>query len=98
MRRWIVLAALGLILSCGVVSVLAVGYLQSGSGIHAVPVYPGATNVQIQDWNNVSGRQGGQGFIYVGRRGNPTSNPLSILSRLLPRNPPSGGTLDFTTN
>jgi hypothetical protein len=92
MRRWILIAITGLILSCGVGAVLALNNLGTRLDIHAIPIYTGATNVQINDWKDSTGSQSGKGLVIVGSK-----SPGSILRGLVPRSDQRGGTIDFAT-
>jgi hypothetical protein len=97
MRQWILLAVIGLTLSCVVGTVLALGRLQGSLSIHAIPVYPGATNVQVQEWGAPSGSQS-QVVIY-GQSGSGQASGLarSFIQSMYKRTP-GGGTIDFSTN
>src|SRR5438128_2282889 len=97
MRRWILLAVIGLTLSCVVGAVLALGGLQGGLSIHAIPVYPGATNVQVQDWGSSSGGQSQGGGVIVRQSGSGQGSSYSFSQSYYSRTP-GGGTMDFSTN
>src|SRR5438552_2570717 len=99
MRRWILLAVIGLTLSCVVGAVLALGRLQGGLSIHAIPVYPGATNVHTQDWGSSSGSQSQTVIIGQGGGGQVSSSGsgYSFIQSMYKRTP-GGGTMYFSTN